>query len=528
VGFPTPVSSSLNPWLGIVVYDDTPSIQSVSPTSIVATVPTQITIKGYGFGDHPTVYVGGVAYNVTGVQCNAPTQDSLTLTVTLAASLANSSAAVYVVSNGAGGQAFTGKPLGIQNQRGSATSSTMQVEVTSPPTTITAMCSPPQMPACPVGASGPFQVGATGVSFEIDGSHFGAFMPTVAGPCLANVSLQSYGDRKATGTLDVQAGATAGSCVITLTPSGGSQSATYTINLVPGPPAISGGQGVWYLGTASMNDNCVSGSNDLSQACYLNATLLTLTPGLGGSAGTAEAPVVWSITDTVTGQTASFVSTTCQDSGCNQVKVKAVSQPPYCGVVSIRATLRGVMSTPYAVVVDWPSTASQISSQDTEFNDQVNYPGYTGFISNITLRLTSACNQQMFGIDLHEEFPGGFAPCGGSSGWTYTPALGHWRTLFNGNNVGVFGPDQVSLAYPPGYYRPDPQCPGKPLTGQCIADPMPFQLSNQANASAAQFIFVGSQDVQTPGKYFTTAPNWQVRYTDHGRDESGTWRCPGQ
>lgn len=55
-----------------------------------------------------------------------------------------------------------------------------------------------------------------------------------------------------------------------------SQTATYTVTMIPGPPTISGSQGIWYLGRASVNDNCVDGSADPAQACYFNSTTLSL------------------------------------------------------------------------------------------------------------------------------------------------------------------------------------------------------------------------------------------------------------
>jgi hypothetical protein len=204
----------------------------------------------------------------------------------------------------------------------------------------------------------------------------------------------------------------------------------------------------------------------------------------------------------------------------------AISQPPACGAVTVQVSLGGVSSAPFTFYVDWPSTASAIGWQDSQFNDQVQCPGCTGFETNIVLQLVSACSQAMFGIDTHEEFPGGFQACGGSTGWANTPALGHGATGIDANAGQLY--DQMISAATPGLRKPDPQCPGMPTTGQCIANPVPAQLSPQANSSGSQFVFVGSQDTITLGKYFTAAPNMQVRYTDHGRDELGTWKCPGQ
>jgi len=72
--------------------------------------------------------------------------------------------------------------------------------------------------------------------------------------------------------------------------------------------------------------------------------------------------------------------------------------------------------------------------------------------------------------------------------------------------------------------RPEDHC----IPAAAAPPKPPTSPTGPPNAAIAQFIFVGSSDTRTPGKYLTTQPNEQVRYTDHGRDEVGTWKCPGQ
>jgi hypothetical protein len=523
-----PVGSNTNPWFGVVIYDATPIINTggVSPSSIPAGVPTALTITGSGFGDHPTVYVNNTPYTTTAITQPSPGQDSVTITVNLPASLAGSSIPIYVVSNGAGGQPFSGAPQG--NQYSSNTSNTVQAPVTLAPPTITAMCSPPQNP-CPTGATATLQIGSTGIPFEIDGNNFTAYTPTsLTGSCVANVSFTAYGDNSVIGTLNLAANATAGPCTVTFTPAGMSQSATYVVNLVPGPPTISGNQGIWYLGAATANDNCVPGSTNLAQSCYYNATVLTLAPGPGGAPPSNGSPAYWSFTDPATGQNPAFISHTCGDPACSQVTITVTSQPPYCGVVTVAATLAGTASAPYTLYADWPSTASAIGWQDLADNDDPN-PGNTGYKSNNTLRLLSACGQAMYGIAVHEQFPAGLTECNASTGWT---GLGPLTATVTGTGPFAAGQviDTVGISAPPqgmpGGISPSAQCPGMVMTGQCIQNPTPNQLSIQANAFGPLFIIVGSQSFSPPGQYFTAAPNMQVRYTDHGRDEVGSWACP--
>ena len=282
----------------------------------------------------------------------------------------------------------------------------------------------------------------------------------------------------------------------------------------PGPPTISGSQGIWYLGRASVNDNC--DPNSPAPSCYYNSALLTVTPGLGGSLPTANLPASWSVTDPLTGQPPTFASSACVNQACGQVIIAATAQPPGCASVNVQVTLGGVSSAAFTVYIDWPSTASAINWQDSAMENQ-GPPATAGFMSNNTLLLLSACRAAMSSIAVHEEFPGTPVACGNSVGWAGPipqQRWGSWLTGGVGNLAGMFL-DQVALLCAPGACSPQAQAPGDPLAGQ-------------ANSRNSQFIFVGSADTQDLGKYFTAAPNMQVFYTDHARDELGTWSCPGQ
>jgi hypothetical protein len=469
LSFPTVVYGSVirNDNLKFVVYDATPQIQSATPNPIPAGTPTTLTITGSSFGDHPTVYVNGTAYSVTSLARHSPGQDTVNVSVNVSTSQV--SVPVYVVSNGAGGQAFFGTVLGS-----SQASNTVQVPVAL--LSISAI----RDTRDPV-PSGTFPTGLSGITFEIDGSNLGSGQPTLNfGACgITNVAITSTGNSVVTGTLDTTA-AVGGSCTVTLTPYQSSQSATYTISVVA-PPTISGSQGIWWLGFGyTINDNCVADSTDLSESCYYKATLLTLTPGSGATAPTTGSPGYWAFTDPLTGQDPTFVSHICADPACSQVTITAASPPPTCGTVNVTVTLGGVSSAVYPVYVDWPASASMVPNkwQDLGYVDTGgNCPTCTGYFSNITLLLQSACGSPMYGIDVHEEFPAGFSACGGSTGWTGpVDELGGWRTLATPGNLGIFGGDQVGfISSPAPGLAPQPQCPGEPVTGQCVDNATPCQ-----------------------------------------------------
>ena len=93
-----------------------------------------------------------------------------------------------------------------------------------------------------------------------------------------------------------------------------------------------------------------------------------------------------------------------------------------------------------------------------------------------------------------------------ATGW------GSWQTDVNGAFT-----DNIAVSW----------APGVPLTSPTPAPPAQ-PLSAQANSWAFIVFVAGSKDTQSLGKYVPTAPMNQVRYTDHGRDETVFWTCPVQ
>jgi hypothetical protein len=186
-------------------------------------------------------------------------------------------------------------------------------------------------------------------------------------------------------------------------------------------------------------------------------------------------------------------------------------------------------SDPYPIVVDWPQATVPFDTRDVGIQAQ----GQIGYLSTITLKLQSACGNSIFRMAWHEEFPtdgaGNVAPfhsCNASQGWTDPIPKANWA---------------AGLTDADGFMKGDPPttdfdgiayaCGGGVPCNPLAAIPGTVgggQLNMTANAWSYQFIFVGSRDTQTLGKYWTTAPNKQVRYTDHVRDELGTRSCPGQ
>ncbi|MBV8843025.1 MAG: hypothetical protein JO307_09450 [Bryobacterales bacterium] len=137
VSFPTIDTygnSAANQVFALLVYDATPAVSSVTPGSIPSNTLTSLTVTGSGFGDHPTIFVGGTAYNPGPPSRNSQGQDVVTFSVTLPSSYSNAQVPVQVQSNGAGGQSFFGAPQG--SQQGSAYSNTFQLQLT-PTVTLT-------------------------------------------------------------------------------------------------------------------------------------------------------------------------------------------------------------------------------------------------------------------------------------------------------------------------------------------------------------------------------------------------------
>jgi len=197
----------------------------------------------------------------------------------------------------------------------------------------------------------PLQVGTAGVQFTITGQNFGAGAPSFCS-AIFNLNLTTDSDTTKSGTFDVSVGAIAGSCVVTVPGVGLGQYATGTINLVSGPPTISGNSGIWWFG--GFIPDC---DPTTPYACYFTSTQLTVTPGLGGSAPTAASPAVW-----VPGANDGKVNWHCnyQDSSCASIIVTALSATsPDCSDRSNQTQftvgLGGVSSAPYYVTIDTPS-----------------------------------------------------------------------------------------------------------------------------------------------------------------------------
>jgi hypothetical protein len=186
--------------------------------------------------------------------------------------------------------------------------------------------------------------------------------------------------------------------------------------------------------------------------------------------------------------------------------------------VTVQANLGGVSSAPFAVTLDWPSTAGvAVGPNFTQFIDQdISTGGLTGYRSGNLLMLVSACGQAMGGISFHEEFPSGFGACNPKADY-------HWLTTVEG---------------PPGITVSDPAAFGVFVdwigmacsAGQCDPAPQTHQtpLGTTAESFAVQLWYAGSGDTQTLGEGFPAFPNILVFYQDHGRDELFTWKCPAQ
>ncbi len=363
------------------------------------------------------------------------------------------------------------------------------------------------------------QIGVDNYLLTIEGTNFGSNGPPslTFGNSGITYTITSYNEQSVSGYFNVPVTAAPGTYTVTLTPFDSTQFASTTMKLIAGAGTITGVYpqtsvavpqrvAIYWLGPATSNDNCVAGSSDSSQSCYWNWVVLQVAAGAGGSPPSTVSPATWSFSDTNTNSTPSYIDTLCLDQACSQVAVHAVSQPPQCGNVNIRAVVNGIDSQAFTLLVDWPASAGLLS---IPIPDRGLAGGY---YSTQQLRLVSACGQPMPYIDVHEEFPGPWKSCVGNvTGWLTGISQnnwGQWRTLGDGSFVDY-------IAVPDTGDSPPVQTPQTPLSGEAVS-------------WAQQFIFVGSQDIVNLGKYFTAAPNSQVRYIDHGRDESGTWRCPGQ
>jgi hypothetical protein len=282
-----------------------------------------------------------------------------------------------------------------------------------------------------------------------------------------------------------------------------------------------------------VNDNC--DPNSTTPNCYYNSTQLTVTAGPGGAAPSTSSPAAWTLIDPATGIAPTFAKFQCVTgvaTGCSSITVTATGQPSFCGSpgdtnVHVQVTLGGFQSAAFNVQVDWPQSLERTGTKDQGLSI-VDPPGY---LSYNTLRLRSGCQNPMFNMAYHEEFPlngSGVAAtwntCGGQKpGWTDPVYQNVWASGISDIN-GILNQDRFdAVVMEPGCTNcnPVPKIPGT----QQIP---PTELDPTANAWSWQFIYVGSQDTATLGKYWPASPNKQVLYTDHGRDEPGTWSCPVQ
>ena len=325
--------------------------------------------------------------------------------------------------------------------------------------------------------------------------------------------------------LNAPAGASA---VTVANAAGSSNSLAFYVNQ-PSPPTIAGNALIWYLGAASVNDNCTLGG--AVNQCYYNSTQLTVTPGTGGAAAPSPtAPAVWSISPPN-----NYTRAQCADLACSTVTIQTIAQPPACGQIAVQVVVGGVSSAAFAVRLDWPLMAGMITVPGAQqFADRAVYAYDTnsvGYWSEITLQLISSCGQTMPGMAVHEEFPASqFTSCKDNFRWTLPVQSGleAWVTTVDSDPaLGGSFTDSIAISDVDNAYSPNPECPGDTSRDYCRGNPDPQgTLSTQAISYSPQLIFIGSNDPQPSGKYLTVFPNMQVRYLDHGRDESNTWTCP--
>ncbi len=129
--------------------------------------------------------------------------------------------------------------------------------------------------------------------------------------------------------------------------------------------------------------------------------------------------------------------------------------------MNVKATLGGISSDTFAVVVDWPSYA--VRDENDPRTRDYGLPGpLPGYLSDNTLILISACGFPVFNIAAHEEFPASPTACSGSANWTAPipqAAWGSWITDGDGKFVDTVGyacPDCTPLSNIPGALRGQP------------------------------------------------------------------------
>ncbi|HLH18975.1 MAG TPA: hypothetical protein VKX45_17275 [Bryobacteraceae bacterium] len=539
----------------LMVYDATPVITSIAQDAPMVNGSFYVTLTGKYFGTAPGTVVPCAHTTASPAPpCGSTPTSDLTITQpspywqsqpasapldswnntqvkALVTPSASASGTYDLVINSTGVSTYGGTAFLARNGT--------QPESNREPITIVV----PTMTFLPTQAS----IGVQGYMLTIQGTNLlGSGPPSLDfGSSGITYTIQSYDNSQVTGFFSVPATAQPGRYTVTLTPGGTTVRATATLTLVPGPGTLTGqypqtqqavpdSAGIWWLGTGApdANDGCDPNRQIFANgdaACYWTWVTVTLTPGAGASPPSAGSPVTWSFTDAATNQPAQLVAWNCQDApACSRITVKP--NGAFVGTVSVQATLGGIASATFQVGFDYPGYVVVTRTVDRIWAD----PGYPAYQSDNYLQLFSAGGRPMFYMPVHEEFPSpdSWSSCGKSVGWTDpipqtapdpTKAWGSWVTLDDGTLGNVAGPAPDTVGY---------GCPG--AAGNCSpssdipgSQKVPAQgLSQQANAWSDQYIVVGSQTTNPLGRYIKVQADRQVRYTDHGRDELGTWICP--
>jgi hypothetical protein len=334
-------------------------------------------------------------------------------------------------------------------------------------------------------------------------------------------------------------------------PSGWQQAGTWTVNPFSSTlPAYS----VTAPGTQGMGGVFTFQMTDVNGARFMPQAYLTFDTSLGAAgcavilyhdSGTTEANGAWLVADDGSwigpvspGSSTTESNSRCQIGGAGTAGSDAGNVWTYKLAVSFTAAFagaknpanyHGILSNTAFLGVDYAAEA--VFSPSPGFKTDQGL-GQWGFYSAVRYILTSAFESPMKYVDMHEEFPATpqwsaclyFVTGTPTVGWT-TPisqaptdpgdpatGWGSWQTDVNGAFT-----DNIAVSWAPGVplMSPTPAPPAQPL-------------SAQANSWAFIVFVAGSKDTQSLGKYVPTAPMNQVRYTDHGRDETVFWTCPVQ